>query len=274
MKFSDSPSSVMRIEYGSHWPGLGHQITTLCWLLHYCQTNNVYPVVVDDSNNAYGRWADYFEPFWDETQRNGLGSRVGELPSVVNNMRNFAGCREGLFGETWESEVGRVREIFAEIFVLNGATMATIERRIEELTLPNGYSSAHIRRGDKNKQFKSYGRMSNRRVVKDLKAFMADKSVEDVFVMTDDFAIVKAMKRRSSIDVYTMCPDTSDGDPVRLRTSQGHTLDLLTELVVAERAEMHFQTVGTRVSRMVRLLRDDRNCFHIYKPDHSADVWL
>ena len=274
MNLTNSPSSIMNIQYGAHRPGLGHQLTSLCYLLLYCQIHNIYPVINDNPKNAYGKWTDYFKPFWDETLKEKLLLQFNDIPVIEKDLISWASSRSGLFGESWKELTEDIKDIFLDIFIINKPSNTMIAEKIQELNLPNQYSSVHIRRGDKNDQFKEYGQQSDIQIIRELEKSLIDKSIANVFLMTDDYHIVDIMRSRTSFQIYTLCSPSTDGNSDRLRTSRGHTVDLLTDITVAKNSGSHFQTVNTRVSKIVRLLRKDENCFHIFDENYTVDTSL
>lgn len=274
MDFTRSPSGMMRIRYGHHWPGLGHQLTSLCYILHYCSMHDIYPLIEDSSTNAYGKWTDYFEPFWNEDEKQGLLRKSGSIPITDGDIVDWSWSRSGLFGAGWSDLSDSIQEIFRGIFVIKQSVNKAIVERINLMKLPDQYSSVHIRRGDKNTQFKDYGKQSDLQIIRELEKVLTDKSVENVFLMSDDYQIVEIMRRQTPFQIFTLCSPTSDGHAGRLRTSKGHTLDLLTDISVANNADSHYQTVNTRVSKMIRILRRDKNCFHIFNSSYTVDTAL
>ena len=264
----------MNIKYGAHRPGLGHQLTSLCYLLLYCQTHNIYPLINDNPKNAYGKWTDYFEPFWDEILKQELLLQFSDLPVIEKDLVSWKASRSELWGESWIELTEDIKDIFSKIFILNKSSNAMIAEKIQELNLPVQYSSVHVRRGDKKDQFNEYGQLSDLQIIRKLEKALINKSVANVFLMTDDYHIVEIMRSKTSFQIYTLCSPSNDGNPDRLRTSSGHTIDLLTEITIAKNSGSHFQTVNTRVSKVVRLLRKDENCFHIFDENYSVDTNL
>lgn len=274
MHFTNCPTSIRSIQYGAHRPGLGHQITSLCYELHYCRTHNIYPVIKDDPTNAYGRWTDYFEPFWDDDQRQEILAKFGHIPVIERDLVKWNASRALLFGQNWADLSEDIKEIFLNIFVIKEPVRKLISAKIQNLDLPDHYSSVHVRRGDKNDQFKEYGQASNLDVVRALEKELIGRSVVNVFLMTDDYQIVELMRNETPFHIFTLCSPSHDGNPDRLRKSQGHTLDLLTDISIAQNAVSHFQTVNTRVSKLVRILRGDNECFHIFDKNYTVDTAL
>lgn len=268
LKFTEFPSKIMRIHYGSYMPGLGHQIITMCYGLKYCLMNNIYPVIEDSHNNAFGKWTDYFESFWDESQTKDLS--IQDNLEIMENKLNWSENRIGFFGENWKDIVDDIKALFLEIFLFKDIVRKQIQKKIDHLNLPCNYSSVHIRRGDKNIQVADYGKKTDSCIIQTLKKALTRRGVENVFLMTDDIAILYAMQKIKSFNIYTLCPATFNGDTYKVRTSEGHMLKLLTEISIAERSENHFQTVNSNVTRIVRLLRKDANCHHIF--DSSYDI--
>jgi hypothetical protein len=240
----------------------------LCYALKYCLDNDLYPVLQDDPGNAYGRWTDYFEPFWDEAQERSIMARSGAL-EVVENDLEWAANRAGLFGDDWTSLAGEIKAIFLRIFVLRESVSTDIQRKIDRLRLPPGYSSLHVRRGAKNRQFKDYGALSDKEIVRRAEEMLRRQGVKDVFVMTDDYRVIEEIRASTSLNIFTLCRESYLGSDTEVRNAPGHTLDLLTEIVGALNAEAHFQTVRSRVSKVVRLLRDDRNCHHVFEEGYT-----
>ncbi len=234
----------------------------------------MYPLIIDNQSNAYGEWCDFFEPFWDADDRKNKLEQFYGLPIVDNDLKDWTGDRYGVFGENWVNLTEDIKSIFREIFRIKNSIQLSINTRIDDLKLPARYSSVHVRRGDKNNQFKSYGELTNLEIIKKLEAVLIDKSVENIFLMTDDYDVVEIMQEHSKLNIYTSCTPDIRGDARMLRISNGHTLDLLTELTVAKRSDSHFQTVNSRTSKLVRLLRQDIECFHIYNPEYSVDTAL
>ena len=268
MRLAAEPRAIMRIPYGGYWPGLGHQITTLCYVLLHCQESRVYPVLQDDSANAYGAWTDYFEPFWDESERQRILAKDGL--EIIDSDLHWARNRKGLFGDRWSSLGPQIEEIFRRIFVVREPVLSEIGDRIARLDLPLGYSSVHVRRGDKTVQFAEYGAMTTEHVVGELARVLRSHGVEDVFLMTDEAEVLEIMRRSTPFQVHSLCPADADGDPQRIRTASGHMMNLLTDIMIAQRAHAHFQTVNSRVSKLVRLLREDRDCFHVFDPLYTV----
>jgi len=268
MNFTDSPTKLMRVRYGRDFPGLGHQLTTLCYVLKYCQDNGFFPVMDDDPANAYGQWTDYFEPFWNEEQRARVAQAGLSLP-VIDNDLNWVASRSGLFGERWADYATEIREIFLAIYVLKSSVVSDVARSVDALRLPQSYVSLQVRRGDKNGQFKEYGALSDKEVVARAAITVKERRVENVFVLTDDYGIVEEIRATTSFQVFTLCRPDYRGKQRHVRNSPGHTLDLLTEIAVAVGADAHFQTVRSRVSKMIRLLRDDVNCHHVFEEGYT-----
>lgn len=129
-------------------------------------------------------------------------------------------------------------------------------------------------RRDKNNQLKHYGKLSDFQFIRELEKVLLGESVENVFLMSDDYQIVELMRAQTLFQIFTFCSPASDWHAGRLRTSKGHTLDLLTEMSGANNADSHFQTVNTRLSKMIRLLRRDENIFHIFNRDYTVDTAL
>jgi hypothetical protein len=188
----------------------------------------------------------------------------------VENDLEWAANRAGLFGDDWTSLAGEIKAIFLSIFVLREWVRADIHRKIDQLRLPPGYSSLHVRRGAKNRRFKDYGALSDKEIVRRAEEEMLRRQgVEDVFVMTDDYRVIKEIRASTSLNIFTLCRESYVGRDAEVRNAPGHTLDLLTEIVAALNAEAHFQTVRSRVSKVVRLLRDDRNCHHVFEEGYT-----
>lgn len=268
MKFTDTPTRLMRVRYGGPFPGLGHQITTLCYVLKYCQANGLYPVLRDNPDNAYGSWTDHFEAFWDKAQRRRIMERASTL-EVVDSELKWVASRAGLFGNDWTRMAHEIKAIFLDIFVLRDPVRQEIRQRIDRLRLPPGYATLHVRRGDKNRQFKDYGALSDKEIVRKAAEALASHRVEDVFVLTDDYRIVEEIRDSTSMNVLTLCRENYLGHDSDVRNAPGHTKDLLTEIHVAVDSEVHFQTVRSRVSKVIRLLRDDRNCHHLFEEGYT-----
>lgn len=274
MRFNNCPASIVNIQYGAHRPGLGHQITSLCYELYYCQTHNIYPVIKDDPHNAYGRWTDYFEPFWDEDEKRKILEKSKYIPVIERDLVKWNASRALLFGENWTDLSEDIKNVFLNIFVVKEPIRKLISARTESLHLPVHYSSVHVRRGDKKDQFKEYGQISDLDVVRALKKELIDRSVVNVFLMTDDYTIVELMRNETPFHIYTLCSPANDGNPDRLRKSHGHTLELLTDIYIAQNSDSHFQTVNTRVSKLIRILRTDNQCFHIFDEKYTVDTAL
>lgn len=76
LNFSASPKKIIEIDFGSRekWPWSGGFGQTFDFMVHFlceCLHENYFPII-DDSTWWYGRWCDFFEPFWDEDQKNKL----------------------------------------------------------------------------------------------------------------------------------------------------------------------------------------------------------
>lgn len=127
----------MRIGYGHHSPGLGHQFTSLCYVLHYCSIYNTYPIIDDSSVNAYGKWTDFFEPFWDEEEKQSLIHKSRRIPVIDGDLVAWSLSRSGLFGKGWSDLSEVVQEVFRSIFVIKQSIDKTITERSQRMRLPD-----------------------------------------------------------------------------------------------------------------------------------------
>lgn len=263
LPFTAEPSRLMRIRYGAHLPGFGHQVTTLCYALKYCLDHDLLPVLDERPGDAYGPWTDYFEPFVDPSLVAPLLAR-DDPPEIVENRLDWTANREGLFGPGWPEHAAEIKAIFLAVYDIRPDVRRAIDERIAGLGLPAGYSTVHVRRGDKRFQYRRYGWRSDASVVRRVDRELRRRSVGDVFLMTDDYRIVELLRSRSAANVVTLARPEYDGDNRTVRTAPGHLLDLLTEITIATGSVYHLQTVKTRLSKMINLLRDDRGSVHLF----------
>jgi hypothetical protein len=274
MQFSSNPSGLLMVEYGMAFPGWGHQLTTLCYVLLHCQQNDLYPIIYSRPDSAYGAWEDTFLPFWN---KHPLGSTSERFPKVNKSeakLADWIGNREGFFGTQWQTLAPKIKNIFEQIYQIRPEVKILVNKRIESLNLPEKYISAHVRRGDKCNQFEQYGHMKTAEVVGDLLSEIGKYPADGLFVMTDDYEVIEVMSGLTKLKLFSLCSPDSTGDAKVIRNSKDHLLTLLTDIEIARRSTLHFQTVNTRVSKIVRLLKNDAGCKHIYNSQYTVDTHL
>lgn len=266
----------MRIPFGHHVPGFGHQVTSLCFVLHYCRTQGLYPVLMDDASNTYGRWTDTFEPFWEPEDRTRvLGDPAMSVTDV--DLNDWHACRRGLFGDDFRQHPAiaqGVKEVFHAVFRIRPDLLERINEAVDGQRLAARYGSVQIRRGDKHDTFKKYARTSNRSLARKLTKGFDAFDLDQLYVITDDYRTYEALTSVAKVPVFTRCDSGTRGDQEQLRTSPNNLFELLVEIHTAIDAVTHFHTIDSEISQIIRLLRNDEECHHLFEPAQTVETYL
>ncbi len=276
----------------------------LAWL--YCLDKNMsFYLSSRYSNIAFKLgWQDYFEPFCDEIdhwtlqfelrrakhcfrkwivkkiQHVFMGTRFLSCQDIMLEFRaqEFLGKRFKLpqFGMESGTAYDACRILFKKAYHMNHSTQQAVEKRMSELSLPaEGYATVHIRRGDKIKENPICPIEDYLAKVRDL-----NPAVRHLFVMTDDFSVVEAIREtHQEWVVHTLCQPSSRGHLQRdfnrknSETRRAETVQLLAEIEVATRALFY---VGTCSSNIARLIGVYKTPAFVYGIDGEAvtEFWV
>lgn len=96
--------------------------------------------------------------------------------------------------------------VFDLTWRLNNSTLSEVNNLVQALLLPNEYIACQIRAGDK---FIEYDLLSTDLYIKKIKEI---SSLKDVFVLTDDYSIVRELKKKApEYNWYTLCQKEEQG---------------------------------------------------------------
>jgi hypothetical protein len=281
--------------------GFYAEISTVARAMLYCLAHRTQ-LVIDSHDFIYLRqlgWQDYFKPFCPDliddpdirvdidchSNVRGQGTVFNELLALSHNTIILGRVPIRGFEQILSA-------LFISIFSLNETTQRQVNKIIDECGLPERYTSVHIRRGDKVGDEDHYYPAE----------LYLDRLEETgvatlpVFVLSDDFeSVLEARaalrRRRSAVEVFTLCEAGDDGFDVEVirkhfaaLASGGAISDadhrlfvdqlaldttrLLAETIVAIRSDYFVGTQRSNVSRIVRWLHDHRSRCDLLRPQH------
>jgi len=148
----------------------------------------------------------------------------------------------GLKGNLWDVS----REIVKMIYRFNGATQTEIQTAIAQLNLPPRYVSLHIRRGDKDTEFKFMPTDAYLTKLKEL------SDLRDVFVFTDDYTEIEDLRKNyPNLNFYALVNPDERGyihaDFIKLNVQKRKTaiIKMLASLEIMRGSELAIGTYTT-----------------------------
>ena len=219
-------------------PGFGHSLDVIVGVIRYAILNNLYPII-NDEDWWYGPWTNFFEPFFDLSEKedkikNFKSKKVVDIEDVNVDYGGHYVHKDPLF-----------YEILEKIYHLNNATQTKIK---DTVTQYNDIDLAlHIRikyENDFNLNLNAYKLAFDQY----LKNSEITNNLKKIFLLTDDFRAVKLCETYFQIPINTLCTQDFDGSVDR---TPKNLLQLLTEIEIAKSAK-HF--VGSQYSSIPRLI--------------------
>lgn len=223
-------------------PGLGHTLYSISACMCYAHYKALYPFV-NDQQWSYGRWEDYFEPFWDVTKHNDILESLSIIRTVdVNNggHDNF-GLNFLLFAAAQKLHPEFIRKIYRP-------------KKIKENSLQDMMFdlSLQIRLGDHPYQNKPEV------VLKKIQELVMSLNCKNIFVMTDDYKVIELIKQKLEIDLYTLCPLFYNGAPSSIRGTDNLNL-LFQEIDICRRSTYFLGSAFSQLSSIIGILRTGSN---------------
>lgn len=274
----------------------------------YCLQHQIqFKLYSKDSNFGYEKgWCDYFEPFCSVTNNpihRYMNMRSYALKEklhfsdfrflkwqlkkrffnwVIQKLKlflPFTYCTQDIWDSLFDSKIMNRNYYIPELNIngnlvqacnilvkitwnFNSQTEIEIETIINKLNLPQSYISCQIRGGDKYLEEKILP------VDVYIERFEENKSINNIFVLTDDYAIVEQLEREKRWNIITLC-DKKDSGYVHTAfrkcnksLKREKIIKLLSSVVCCSRSS---RFVGTKTSNPSIFLS-------ILKPDISESI--
>lgn len=238
-------------------PGFGHTMTAIATCIVYCLQNDLYLVINDDNWCYGGRWIDYFEPFWDEAEKQRVLSLGLEKIVVDTNLNDEYGY--GLKFWHMPDIRQKYQAIVFDILVPNQKMKKVIDEK--SVGLQDIDIAFELRLG--------YEVPAGRLSLQDYQAkilpiiYGNNLPQEKIFILTDTYSSVEYFKKIFGDKVYTLCPPEYNGIVATIRNRKDENLPLvLAKLFVAARAKYYIGKMRG-LSELIYILRQSKNCFLI-----------
>ena len=224
--------------------GFYSELNLMIFFILYCLQNKIKFVLFSDyANFAFDKgWEEFFLPFVEQNhdnfhktynfryksnenrmfikankatineykKNNKVNFLTHELFNLINNNLSFAekyfNIKElGIKGYSLEAAA----PIAEMVYNFNEETKGSVQKMVNDLSLPSNYAAMHIRAGDIETEvsFRKQNLLTVDAYIKKIEEI--DKNIKNVFVFTDDYRHIEDLKnKKPEWNIYTLCnPD-------------------------------------------------------------------
>lgn len=215
-----------------NWPTEGFGATLYCILtrINYCINEKMYFAM--NNSLSIGKWTDYFEPFWDEAEKEAMYRRAKNIKKIDPRLPIYRTHRLGRKSSNRVNlyNQGKLSEYLEKVYKINKKTQEEINKLRESLNLPEDYTAIHIRRGDRTTSRKCPTGMSVTEYLPHLKS-------KNIYVATDSYKTIEELKELGDFNIYHLCKPTDLGHTQKnFNTAENkhqNVIQLLTEIDIA-----------------------------------------
>lgn len=187
------PQSIFEFEWVE---GFGATIYTMISYMNFCLKYQYYFSL--SSPLGMGLWTDFFEPFWNETEKQSIYYQIKKR-TTIPALRIYKNHIEGYIHKNGKNLFLKpdYKNILDQIYHLKNEAKKQVELKIEALNLPQSYVCIHIRKGDRvnhrahNKKYSCPCNIEIKTYLETLKKYCPH--IKNIFVATDDFEVVEEL---------------------------------------------------------------------------------
>jgi len=221
--------------------GLCSELNGLCGF-YESVVNKDYQIFIDDSRSQYFKNVSIYDIF-------DFGDMFINKPIPNSQM---------VSADEWRKPARKNHFKHTESFKLK------IYNNINQLNLPKVYKCFHIRRGDKvgEKHYKwteRTGKKESKRYEFIEYLNNSDRSISSIFIMTDDYKVIKEAEKYQEDDLYYLTTKDQQGHSTDedLERDRVYTeTDLVKFFTEIEAAKRSTQFIGTRSSNIFRYIKN------------------
>lgn len=238
-------------EFNWQKEGFAATLHSMLSRIEYCLENNMYFSL--NLPLSIGQWTDYFEPFWDEAEKQNLYKNATKIVTTDPRLPIYRIHREGrhniekrinLFNQklfpTW----------LKTIYKLNQKTLDEVNKLRSTINLPKNYAMIHIRRGDRTHSKKCPTNLP-------ITEYLPYIKNENLYIATDDFKTIDEFKKIGKFKLYHLCTPDCLGHTQKAfnESEKKHQLviQLLTEIDLAQTSETFVGVYCSVLSHLMQM---------------------
>ena len=227
-------------------PGFGHCFEVITGIIRHCLLHKKYPVINDD-DWWYGKWTDFFNPFWDEQEKKEKLEKCTRKEIVDLDDIKIE------FGYIYFQDDHLYREILEKIYDIKESIKQKMQPAID--LYGDADLAIHMRI--------KYGKRDHSNLDAYKNAFDQALSHDrlkletKIFVLADDYQGVEFCRQYFDCQILTVCPKEFDGS-VNIRNPEG-CYQLLTEIEIARLAKHFVGAEYSAIPRIINYLRHGKN---------------
>jgi|GEM_PF-5896159 len=262
LNFSTSPKKVLEIDFGSRekWPwsaGFGHTFDIMIHFLCECLHEEYFPII-NDSTWWYGRWCDFFEPFWDEAEK----QRLLQVESIsiekrdvnIPTLNQYAEIRNRQYIKDMYDVVAK--EIFKyNLRLFEKFSQENTEQFDLAIHIRSGYEMKGIQPCRKSPIYDISGYLEKMEEIISTENIVFDK----IFLLTDSSKVPGIIEAFFDKEVVSFCPQGCTGS-VDDRSPENLEL-LLKEMDIAIKAKCFIGAKFSNIPNLINVFRNRENSY-------------
>lgn len=262
IEFSNHPVEIIELSLGDYRhnhlsAGFGHTFWVVSAILSECLDTNRL-LKLDDSTWWYGKWCDFFKPFYLQTSLEQAEKDGIPVKKININLGN----QEFRRLEKSEHVQSEQPKIMQQLLQFNEKTHSIISEKIQavgEVDL-----ACHLRLGYEMNFSKKNGRgdpiYDESEYVQQVKHLIDLHRLkrENIFCMTDSYTAIDYLRYSFNQPIKTLCLPSYNGVSNQIRNAENLYI-LLAEIEIAKRADSFIGAQFSQIPNLIKNLRSDNS---------------